>query len=178
MNLFFRVIIRLLWASWRVRRDGPIGMLGEFRLTFRCLPSDLDVNLHMTNSRYFSFMYIVRIAMMIRNGAWAKFRAHRLMPVLGSSSIRFRRAIRPFQVFDVSSRVVGWDDKWLFIEHRLEAGGEMVAIAYMKSAFLSPSGRVATPRLLEMVGFSGPAPPLPAPAIALQRFDESTQSRP
>lgn len=177
MNLIFRLIVRLLWASFRARRDGTIGFLQEFRLTFRCLPTDLDVNWHMTNSRYFSFMDIVRVAMMIRNGAWAKLRANKLMPVLGSSSIRYRRAIRPFQAFEVTCRVLGWDDKWLYLEHKMEVSGELAAIAIMKAAFLSPSGRVATERLLEMVGFTAPAPPLPAPAIALQRLDESTQLR-
>lgn len=176
MNLIFRLIVRLLWASWRLRRDGAIGFLDEFRLHFRCLPTDLDVNWHLTNSRYFSFMDIVRVAMMIRNGAWARFRAHKLMPVLGSSSIRYRRSVRPFQAFDVTCRVLGWDDKWIFLEHRLEVGGDLAAIAIMKAAFISPSGRVATAQLLDLVGFVGPTPTLPDSAINLINIDNSTRN--
>jgi acyl-CoA thioesterase FadM len=121
------------------------------------------------------FRLIVRVAMMIRNGAWAKFRAHKLMPVLGSSAIRYRRAVKPFQAFDVTCRVLGWDEKWLYLEHRILLGDDVAAVAVMKAAFLSPSGRVATQRLLDLAGYTGAAPPLPAAARNLAILDESRQ---
>jgi acyl-CoA thioesterase FadM len=100
---------------------------------------------------------------MIENGAWARIRAARLMPVLGSSSIRYRRAVRPFQKFTVTCRAIGWDERWMYLEHRIlvaarDGGEDVAAIAVMKAAFLGPDGRVATEKLIEVVGFSGPRP--------------------
>jgi acyl-CoA thioesterase FadM len=177
MNLVFRLVVRLLWASWRLRRDGPIGLFDTLRLRFRCLPSDLDVNLHLTNSRYFSFMDIVRIAMMIRNGAWGRIRAHKLSPVLGSSAIRYRRAVAPFQAFHVTSKVLGWDDQWLFLEHRVLIGDDDVAaVAIVKAAFLGPAGRVSTAKLLEVIGYDGQPLVPPEAAINLLKLDQSTRN--
>ena len=162
MNLIFRLFIRLLWAELQRRFRGPTGLLDEIRLTFRCLPTDLDANLHLTNSRYFSFMDIVRVAMMVRSGTWQRIRTAKLMPVLGSSSIRYRRAVKTVQQVTVTCRVIGWDDRWLFLEHRIlidgKTGEDAAAIAVMKTAFLGPDGRVATDKLIEVVGFQGTKP--------------------
>lgn len=65
MNLIFRLIWMIITASLGSRRD----IMGESHMTFRCLPTDLDMNLHMTNSRYHSFMDLSRVDFMIRNGA-------------------------------------------------------------------------------------------------------------
>ena len=100
MNLIFRLIWMLITAKLGARRD----IMAESRLTFRCLPSDLEMNMHMTNSRYHSFMDLARVAFMIRSGAWARVRAAGLAPVLGSSSIRFRQPVAPFQKFAVTCR--------------------------------------------------------------------------
>ncbi len=157
MNLIFRLIWTLAGAWLRLWSGKKLGFLDEARYRFRCLPSDLDFNLHLTNSRYASFMDIARVAMMISNGAWDKFRAAKLLPVLGSSTIRFRRAVKPFQLFDVTARTIGWDEKWIYLEHKMLIGDDLAAIAIMKAAFLGPQGRVSTSDLMKIVGYDGPA---------------------
>ncbi len=137
-------------------------------LSFRVLPTDLDANLHLTNSRYFSFMDLGRVGHLIRNGAWKPIRAHKLMPVLGSGSIRYRRAVSPFKKVDVTTRVVGCDDRWIYLEHKLVAGDDVYAIAVLKAAFLDKKGRVPTERLLSLVGYSDPLPPM-TDALAIIR---------
>jgi Thioesterase-like superfamily len=70
MNLIFRLIWMLIAG-----RFGPRTLItGESYLTFCCLPTDLDLNFHMTNSRYYGFIDLSRVDFMIRNGAWAKLR--------------------------------------------------------------------------------------------------------
>jgi len=155
MNLIFRLLWMLISSRFGARR----ALLDEGRLTFRCLPTDLDMNIHMTNSRYASFMDLSRVELMIRNGGWARIRAAKLYPVLGSSSIRFRRPIRPFQKFDVTARVVSWDDRWIYMEHKLVmAGGELAALCVVKTTFLSKEGRVPTDKLVAIMGYTGPRP--------------------
>ncbi len=158
MNLIFRLFWMLISARFGARR----GVLDEGRLTFRCWPTDLDFNMHMTNSRYASFMDLSRVEMMIRNGAWKRVRAAGLYPVLGSYSIRFRRPIRPFRRFDVMARVVSWDERWIYIEHKMiVGGGEVAAICLVKTTFLGKEGRVPTDKLIAIMGYSGPKPPFP-----------------
>jgi acyl-CoA thioesterase FadM len=154
MNLIFRLIA--MWIAAHLGR--PIALAADGRIAFRCMPHDLDLNWHMTNSRYHSFMDLARVDFMIRNGAWGKLRGAGFAPVLGSSSIRFRRAIRPLQRFEITTRIASWDERWMYLEQRFHAGGETAAIAVMKTTFLSKTGRVPTEQLVQMMGWQGPRP--------------------
>jgi acyl-CoA thioesterase FadM len=165
MNLVLRLIWMLIAARFGSRRD----VMGVSHLTFRCMPTDLDINMHMTNSRYHSFMDLSRIDFMIRNGAWKRLRDAKLYPVLGSSSIRFRRPIAPLQKFDVTTRILSWDERWIYIEHKVVAAGQTAAIAVVKTTFLSPQGRVPTEQLIAIMGYTGPKPDYTA---LVQKKDE------
>ncbi len=158
MNLIFRLAWTLLGAWLGLRWGKPVGFFDEVKYSFRCLPTDIDFNMHLTNSRYASFMDIARVAMMVRNGAWGKFRAAGMLPVLGSLAMKFRRAVKPFQEFEVTARTIGWDEKWMYLEHKLLINGDVAAIAVMKAAFLGPKGRVNTADFMAVVGYSGPKP--------------------
>ncbi len=151
--------------------------MGENRMTFRCLPTDLDVNMHMTNSRYHSFTDLVRIDLVIRSGAWKRLQAEGLYPVLGSATMRFRRSIRPFQKFIVTARVLSWDDRWIYIEHKFltsQGGGQDVAaISIVKTTFLSPQGRIPTEKLIAVMGYTGVTPPAIAAIPKLNALDEA-----
>ena len=162
MNLIFRLFWMLLTARFGKRVD----IMGESFLTFRCMPTDLDLNFHMTNSRYHSFMDLGRVDFMIRNGAWANLRGGGLGPVLGSSTIRFRRAINPFQKFRVTTRILAWDERWIYLEHKLIAEGgkmhnETASIAIMNTTFVGKEGRVPTEKLMQIIGYTATQPPLP-----------------
>jgi thioesterase superfamily protein len=66
MNVVFRlarVLLRLLGSS-----APPMPPFGEARLRFRILPHDLDLNFHVNNARYLSFMDLGRVDLMGRLG--------------------------------------------------------------------------------------------------------------
>jgi acyl-CoA thioesterase FadM len=177
MNLIFRLAWTLFVAWLGLRFGRPVEFSDEARYDFRCLPTDIDFNLHLTNSRYASFMDVARVAMMVRNGAWSRFRAAGLLPVLGSMGMKFRRGIKPFERFTVTCRTIGWDEKWIFLEHKMLAGEHLAAIAVMKAAFLGPQGRrIPTDELIKLIGYAGPRPdPLPVIAAALA-LDETLRA--
>jgi len=154
MNLIFRLIWMWITATFGSPRD----IMGESTLRFRCLPTDLDVNMHMTNSRYHSFMDLNRIDFMIRNGGWKKLRAAGYNPVVGSSSIRFRRPIAPLKKFDVTCRILSWNERWMFMEQKLVVAGDLAAYAVVKVAFIGKEGRVSMDKLMEISGYTGAKP--------------------
>lgn len=169
MNLLFRLFWMMLTARWRNR----CAMMDESHLTFRVLPTDLDVNMHLTNSRYFSFMDLSRVDHMMRNGAWKEIRANKLKPVLGSGSIRFRRAVPPFKRVNVTTRVVGGDEKWIYLEHKLVADDTVYSVAILKAAFLDKKGRVPMKRLLEIFSYEGSLPPLSESLTLIRDADDA-----
>lgn len=169
MNLFFR----LLWMALTVRLRSRCAVLDESRLSFRVLPTDLDVNMHLTNSRYFSFMDLSRVDHMVRTGAWKRFRQNGFMPVLGSGSIRYRRPVPPFLRIDVATRVVGCDDRWIYMEHKVVHGETTYAIAVLKAAFIDKKGRVPTERFLSTIGYDGDIPPMTESLAHIRDADEA-----
>ncbi|WP_298428562.1 thioesterase family protein [Rhodoblastus sp.] len=157
LSSWLRLAKLLATAPFRRR----IGWTGESRLRFRVWPSDLDINLHMNNARYLAAMDIGRIDLLMRTGLGKAAWRGKLKPVLASTLVRYRRSLAPFQSYGLRSRLVGWDEKWLFIEHVVERDGEIFCHAVVKGMFLGPQGGVPTHELLGLVGKAPEAPALP-----------------
>lgn len=155
------------------RRRSQCVMTEESSLPFRVLPTDLDINMHLTNSRYFSFMDLSRVDHLMRCGAWKHVRAHKLMPVLGSGSIRFRRAVPPFKKVDVTTRIVGVDEKWIYLEHKIVSGATVYSVAVLKATFLNTEGRVPVSKLLTIFGHEGEPPPMTEALASIRDADDA-----
>ena len=156
MNLFFRML-KVLLAAVLGSRLAP---LGESVVPFRVWPNDLDTNLHMNNGRYLTIMDLGRLDLMIRTGLGAVILKRRWQPMVGAAVIRFRRGLGPFERYDLKTRIVGWDEKWFWIEHRYERAGEVVALGAVKGLFRNPTGNVPTAEVLAVLGVTE-APPIP-----------------
>jgi acyl-CoA thioesterase FadM len=153
--MWFRMLWMMFAAHWR----RPIDFTDEHRLAFHCLPTDLDLNWHLTNSRFHSFMDLVRFDLIRRSGVWRRLRAQRIGPVLGSSSIRFRKQVRPWQRLEVTARILSWDDRWIYMEQRVLAAGETAAVAIVKTAFVDKNGRIPPERFAALMTPAGPQRP-------------------
>jgi len=75
--------------------------------------------------------------------------------------VRYRRSLAPFEAFSLFTRIVGWDEKWLFIEHRIERRGQIVCQAMVKGMFLAAKGGVPTKELIAALGSTQLATSLP-----------------
>lgn len=157
MNLLFR-LIAVLVAALCGRR---VGLLDATRLSMRVWPTDLDVNMHMTNARYLSLMDLGRIDLMIRTGMAPLILKNRWQPVIGAANVRFRRSLRPFQRFTLVSRVLCWDEKYVFMEHRMETAEGTAAVAVMQGAFIHRGTVVPPATVLGALGSAVESPPMP-----------------
>ncbi len=158
MNLWFRVIAVLIGAFLRAR----IGVLSTSALSFRVLPTDLDLNIHMTNARYLSFMDLGRTDLIIRTGLGRVMWRHKLQAVIGGSMVRFRRPLRPFQRFSVQTHLIAWDERWLYIEQTLSSNGVVACSAQIKGAFVQNGSVMAPSALFALLGETPETPQLPA----------------
>lgn len=103
---------------------------------FRVLPHDIDVNLHLNNGRYWQLMDVNRMEWLLRARVLQIILKNGWKPILGSTAIQFRRELRLWETAVVSTRLVGWDDRWVYLEHRIETtGGRPVALALAKAGF-------------------------------------------
>lgn len=151
MNLWLR-LLRILLAASRAPRADP---LETRHLAFRVMPWNLDLNLHMTNSRYLALMDIGRLDLILRSRLWASVRRHRWAPVVGGCVIRFRRPLAPFRRVALTTELRGRDERWFYIEHRLTLAEGLACRAVMRTAFLKDGAIVAPEEVARQGGFAG-----------------------
>lgn len=174
MNLLFRLLKTLLfWIVFPARR----GILDESVVRFRVWPNDLDTNLHMNNGRYMTLMDLGRLDLLLRNGAIRHVLAQKWYPVLASCHIRFRRPLNLFQRFEIRTRIVTWDEKWIYLEQRILRNGDMALHAYLKGVFVARAGgSIPVTRLLELMGIRQAPPETPA-GLAAWKEAEALSAR-
>jgi acyl-CoA thioesterase FadM len=153
--------LRLLFVLWKIRRLPRTDVLGESRVSFRVLPTDCDINVHLNNGRYLSFMDLGRLHLMAQIGLLRIIVKRRWMPVLAAVEVNFIRQLAPFQQFDLVTRVVTWDDKYAYMEHRFESHGTLCAHAFAKSAMLDHGRRMSNSEVVAELGYQGAPPAFP-----------------
>lgn len=160
MILLFRFVLTMLMAAFRPK----IGPLDSSVVHFTVLPHDCDLNIHLNAGRFLSFMDISRVELLARMRVLRRVLRRGWRPVVGGVVIRYRRSVEPFERFTVQSRVVGWDDKWFYIEHDLNRNdGSLAATAYARTLLRKKDGTVHPRELIEMMGLADTgSPPLPA----------------
>ena len=168
MNLFLRLLLLFLTAPFRARCDP----LGPTRKRFLVWPPDLDVLFHVNNGVYLSMLDVARVDLLLRSGIGKQLWRAGLYPVVAAQTIRFRRSLQLFQVFEVETTVIGWDEKAFIIQHRFLRGDELVAEAIVRSRYLRrKGGTVSSAEVLTVVGRAGPSPELPAWVEAWNRVN-------
>jgi acyl-CoA thioesterase FadM len=157
VNLYLR-LLRLLILLPFVRRHG---LLEPGRVRFRVWPTDCDINLHMNNGRYLTFMDLGRVHLIAQIGLGRVLLRRRWSPVLSAAEMNFIRPLRPFQVFELVTRLLTWDDKYFYIEQRFVSEGRLLAIGMVKGLFLHGRERVESRAVLASLGLADAPPALP-----------------
>ena len=162
MNLYFRLLILLL----RIRKNTHTqSVLNPVDIDFKVMPSDCDINLHLTNSRYLAFMDLARTWMTERMGLFSEVMKRRWFPIVNATAITYIRDIKPFQKFTVTTQLVGWDHKYFYIEQKFHSDRGLHAIAFVRGVFRHKKGIVAIEEMLEVAGYEGDAPTMPAEIV-------------
>ena len=137
----------------RARRMPPLDFGGVHESHHICWPWDLDIFLELNNGRALTFYDLGRIPLGLRVGLMAALKRRRWGLTVAGSSVRYRRRIRVFQRFTITSRGVGWDDKFLYIEQAMWLpSGECAGHVLIRSACTSPDGIVPPRALLSEMG--------------------------
>ena len=157
MNLYFR----LLWLLLTGRRKGPADVLDEMELTFRVLPNDLDVNMHMNNGRYATIMDLGRIDMMQRIGLFRHVVKNKWMPILAAEELQFLRPLKLFQTYTLATRLLHWDDKWFYFEQKFRSNDKEIARAVVKTQLRKGRMKVSAEEIMEKLKYTGTVPDMP-----------------
>jgi len=133
------------------------------RIAFRVQLSDLDELRHMNNGVYLSTMDLARVDLIQRAGVWSRMRAHGMYAVVASQTISYRKSLTLWQRYEIETRVVGYDERAVYMEQRFVVGGEVYARGVVAGRFLRRTGGVVSmAELGEVIGVDVAAHPVPA----------------
>ncbi len=120
---------RLARMALTARSRGRYRMGDESRLSFRCLPTDIDSNLHLNNARYMMLADVGRIDIFIRAGLLSHARKRGWAPMMGGLQAVYVREIGLWRRFDVVSTIETWAGTQVIGRHRFELeNGETAAL--------------------------------------------------
>ena len=154
----------MVWIFAHFRRK-KLGPLQESVLRLLVMPNDLDIYGHMNNGRYLTLMDLGRIDFIIRTGLGKIGFQNKWKPLVASVNIQYKRSLRLFELFELHTRILCWDEKWIIIEQRFEQNGHVFAFALVKGLFKSPAGNIPPSEMLSAIGESTASPPPPQAVV-------------
>lgn len=166
------VRIPALAIRQHLRSLTPMGVLEEDRLRMHVWPNDIDFNFHLNNARYLNIMDYARMHLLARTQLLEHVVRSRWMPVVGAVWITYRRSLPVFSAFLLTSRLVGWDDRWFYFEQTFTGRDGLAAVGWVKGALRLKQGTVEPQKVIERVAPGAQSPPMPG---AISTWNELTR---
>jgi acyl-CoA thioesterase FadM len=127
MSRWLRILITFVRAQFL--KD--INPEEETSLNFRVWISDVDLSI-MNNAAMLTTTEMGRIDLIIRTGFLKHAWKNRLYFPLASISAQFIRPLKRFQKFQLKTQLIYWDEKWIYIGHRIVCSEKIIAVALAK----------------------------------------------
>ena len=131
------------------------------QIRMRVWAIDIDLNLHMNNARYLSIMDYARTHLLARTRLLDHILRARWQPLLGAVWMTYRRSLRLFSAFEITSRLVCWDDRWFYIEQTFTGNEGLAAVGWVKGALRDAHGSVDPHTVIQRVAPGLASPPMP-----------------
>jgi len=158
MNLYFR-LLKLILSRFFFRK--PLKLLDTSIIEGRVWPTDIDNNLHMNNGRYLTLMDLGRFDWILSCGYIGLCFKNRWFPIVGALKILYLKPLKPFEKFQLKTRILGWDAKWIYVEQSFEVKGVLCSKSVLQGLFHGPQGKLSTSEWLKAAGYQKPSPKLP-----------------
>ena len=134
--MLWRTLLMMITSRRKPRKDfRDVG-----RVSMRVMPGDLDLLRHVNNGIYLSLMDLGRMDLMIRTGKWQQLGRLGWYPVAANVSISYRRSLRLWEKYTLETKVIGFDERAMYVEQRFVRGNEVYVDAIMRARFLKKSG--------------------------------------
>lgn len=146
-------VIRMVKDLLKHRNAPPLHPTGTHVSHHRCWPWDIDLWMELNNGRTLTLLDLGRIPLAQRIGLITVLRRQRWSLTMAGVSVRYRRRIRAFEKFEMRSRAVFWDDRFIYLEQTMwKQDGECANHALYRSAVVDRNGIVAPDRVIEAMG--------------------------
>lgn len=153
--------IRYAKELWVHRRAAPLGV-GETHVgRVTCWPLDIDLWMELNNGRTLTIMDLGRVVLYRRAGLDRALGARGWSVVVAGASVRYRRRVKMFDRLELRSRILGWDERFTYVEQAFWREGECTSHALFRAAVIGGKGIVPSAELYRDMGWPEESPPLP-----------------
>ncbi|XP_011493979.1 PREDICTED: protein THEM6 [Ceratosolen solmsi marchali] len=139
VHYFLRMFMTVFLARFCRKR---VHILDETSVYGLCATTDIDWLLyHMNNARYLRELDFARADFYERTNLYREICLQGTGVVQSASTIRYRRFLKPLTIFKITSKIIYWDEKTIFMEHRFvtPSDGFVRAIAICRQRLLDCS---------------------------------------
>ena len=126
-----------------------------------CWPVDLDPWWELNNGRTLTLYDLGRISHIIRSGLKNKIMSQGWRFTVAGSSIRYRKRVTVFNQLKVNTRLLGWDDRFLYFQQSMWKKNEPISSILIRSAVTDNNGIVESDRFAKVINYKGPELILP-----------------
>lgn len=167
--------VRMAWQFWEHRKAPGLGLSDVHVSHHRCWPWDIDFWVELNNGRTLTLYDLGRIPLANRTGLTRVLREEKWGLTVAGVSVRYRKRITPMTRFEMRSRCLGFDDRFLYIDQSMWKGETCLNQALYRTAVTSTDGIVAPDKVTKLLGFAALNPELPA---WVQHWIDAENTRP
>ena len=154
--------VRNVYGIWKATRQAPLGWFDTHVSHHRIWPWDIDPWMELNNGRTLTLYDLGRLPLFTRMGlVKGSVKAGMFFTVAGSS-VRYRTRVRPMTVVELRSRMLGFDDRFIYVDHQMWQGDACANHGLIRSAIARRGKGIVPPtEVAEIMGLEAESPPLP-----------------
>lgn len=146
--------VRLIKDMTIAYRQPPLDLFETHVSNHICWPWDLDLMMELNNGRTLTLYDLGRFMAAYRVGLFRALHRQKWSMAMAGCTVRYRRRIRGFERFEMRSRLVAWDDRFLYLEQSIwKRDGECASHIVMRAAVTDKKGIVAPDLVLAAMGY-------------------------
>ncbi|WP_170176990.1 acyl-CoA thioesterase [Myceligenerans xiligouense] len=162
-------MLQLAWTGVFPRKQVPDrSLLDPSVYPMRVLPQDLDLLMHVNNGSYLQLMDVARFRHVAEMGGTALGRQKQFGAVVAASTMKYRRSLKLFDRFELTTRVLGWDERCFYMEQVFTRREKLCARGVVATRFLHSrtNDRIMPATVVELLAEAhGLASPPESPAL-------------
>ena len=152
MYPFIRYTSTIIKAAIEVKKGNALTFKDTGEIRFHCRLSDIDNFLEMNNGRVLTLYDMGRTDFAVRSGLGTQLLKQRWGLVVAGSTIQYRKRIRAFDKVTMKTHIVGFDERWIYIEQSMWVKGKPCSSALLRTGVTEKGKVIATARVLESLG--------------------------
>lgn len=148
MYPFIRYASTIVRAALQVKKGNTLTFKDTSEIHFRCRLSDIDNFLEMNNGRVFTLYDMGRTDFAVRSGLGRQLLKQRWGLVVAGSTIQYRRRIRAFEKVTMKTKIVAFDERWIYIEQSMWVKDKPCSSALLRTGVTKGGKVIETARIL------------------------------